>query len=366
MSQHRRRADIAATAAMLTALTRYAVAIVPSARAEIARWRTRASAIPEPAARRLALETLDAEHLNAEAAAVFSLLAPRRARGAVVRLLVPWQIMYDYLDTITEQPAHDPLNRSRRLHRALAAAIEPASRRSSDDFDAGDGHYLLSLVDTCRQRFWQLPAASAIAPSAAIEARRCAEAQSQTHAAMLTGRMTELRDWAAHDRAEHKLDWWESAAAGISSLGVHALLAAAADRATGTADARAIAQSYAFVCALSTMLDSLVDVDADSHTGNFSYFSAYPDATSAATGMRKLAARSVQSAERLHRGPSHRIIVSGLAAFYLSLPSAHATPTTAAGTEAVLDALRPAVKPALALLRLRRAQAESDGTGAHG
>lgn len=366
MSQHRRRADIAATAAMLTALTRYAFAVVPTARAEIARWRTRASDIPEPAARRLALETIDAEHLNAEAAAVFSLLAPRPAREAVVRLLVPWQLMYDYLDTITEQPTRDPLNRSRRLHRALSASIEPAPRRRNDDFDADDGHYLLSLVDTCRQRFWQLPAAKAIAPSAAIEARRCAEAQSQTHAAMLTGRMTELRAWAAHDRAEHQLDWWETAAAGISSLGVHALLASAADPTTGTADARAIAQSYAFVCALSTMLDSLVDVDADSQTGNFSYFGAYTDATSATAGMRQLAARSVQSAEHLHRGPSHRIIVSGLAAFYLSLPSAHATPTTTAATEAVLDALGPAVKPALALLRLRRAQAAGDGAGAPG
>ncbi|HST42942.1 MAG TPA: DUF2600 family protein [Conexibacter sp.] len=338
---------------MLAALARYTVRVIPAARAETARWRSRAEAIPDPAARRLALATLDEEAFNAEAAAVYSLLAPRAARPAVVRLLVPWQLMYDYLDTVTEQPSPGPLERSRRLHRALALSIESPGGDVSFAADAGDGGYLDALVAACRQRFWALAAAAAVAPSAAAEARRCAEAQSQTHAAMLTGDLGPLRRWAAGDRVEHGLRWWETAAAGISSLAVHALLASAADPATTAADAARIADRCTGVCALSTMLDSLVDVTADARSGNVSYVAQYPDAT-AAGALAELAATSARDAAALPHAATHRTIVSGLAAFYLTDPNARATPQTAAASDAVIAALQPSVAPALRLLRLRR------------
>jgi tetraprenyl-beta-curcumene synthase len=337
---------------MLAALARYTVRVIPAARAETARWRSRAEAIPDPAARRLALATLDEEAFNAEAAAVYSLLAPRAARPAVVRLLVPWQLMYDYLDTLTEQPSADPLEHSRRLHRALALSIEP-HRGPLLAPEAGDGGYLDALVAACRQRFRALAAAAAVAPSAAAEARRCGEAQSQTHAAMLTGDLGPLRRWAAADRAEHGLRWWETAAAGISSLAVHALLASAADPATTAADAARIADRCTAVCALSTMLDSLVDVTADERSGNVSYVAQYPGAT-AAGALAELAAASARAAAELPHAATRRTIVSGLAAFYLTDPNARATPQTAAASDAVIAALQPSVAPALRLLRLRR------------
>lgn len=369
-------AAVVATGEMVAALARYTTTIVPRARAEIARWQQRAQRIPDAEVRGLALSTVGEERLNAEAAAVFALLAPRRTRRATIDLLVAWQLMFDYLDTLTERDVPDPLGTSLRLHRALAesfARLDPvlsagAARTGAatdagaplaerDGCDAGDGGYLADLVATCRRRFWALPGAAGVAEAASREAARCGAAQSHTHAAMLGGELGELRAWARGDRTAARLEWWETAAAGISSLAVHALLAAAADPATTVAGARRIALAYADVCALSTLLDSLVDVDADNRSGNFSYVAQYPSDAAAAAGMARLAARSAAGVRGLPRARTHGVIVAGLAGFYLSDEGANASPAARSAADAVIEQLTPAVHPALALLHVRRALA---------
>jgi tetraprenyl-beta-curcumene synthase len=366
VSRHRRPAALVATADMVAALGRYTATIAPRARAEIARWRPRAQRIPDEQLRGLALSTLGEEALNAEAAAVFALLAPRRARRQVVDLLVAWQLMFDYLDTITERDRPDPLADSLRLHGALVESVMGAGPPAVEHDDGG---YLRELVATCRRRLWALPAAGAVAAVVAREAGRCGAAQSHTHAAMLRGQVGELRAWARAEqrggqlewaRADERggpLEWWETAAAGISSLRVHALLAAAADPRTTAMSAQRTARAYTEICALSTLLDSLVDLDADNRSGNLSYFAQYPSPAAAASGMRRLAARSRAGASRLPLGRVHRVIVAGLAGFYLSDEGARANPAAVAAGDAVARQLAPAVQPALALLRVRRALA---------
>lgn len=353
MSHRHRLGHTAATSAMLIALTRYLTTIVPPARAEIARWRVAAAGIPNGELRQLATATINEEHLNAEAAAVFSLLAPRARRRAVVQLLVAWQLMYDYLDTISERDLPNPLERSLRLHQALIESVQPPGTSSTAQLD-DDGGYLASLIETCRARLWALPAAVSIAPVAAQEARRCGQAQSHTHAAMLTGDHDPLQQWGAADRTEHGMEWWESAAGGVSSLAVHALLASAGDDAVQRVDALEIAYAYGPICALSTLLDSLVDVADDRESGNFSFFALYPDEHAAAAGMTALASSSAAGTLALRRASTHRVIVAGLAAFYLSDAAARASPEAAVAADAVIAELSPAVQPALRLLRVRR------------
>ncbi|MDO8185794.1 DUF2600 family protein [Conexibacter sp. JD483] len=351
MTQHHRRA-ITATAAMLTALARYQLAIVPVADAEIARWRNRARAIPDPHLRRLTLATLTEEDSNASAAAVFALLAPRSARREAVELLTAWQLMYDLLDTLTEQPSPDPLAAGLRAHRALVASIDPAM--PLDEIPAEDGGYLRELAATCRRRLWRLPAAPAIASAAAAEADRCAHAQSHTHAAVLHGDQTALRAWAERDTRWHSSAWWETAAAGISSLAVLALLALAASPRTTPTEAATVANVYGAVCALSTLLDSLVDVTEDETSGNTSYFAHYPTASDAAAGMGQMARASMAAADLLPAAAVHRTIVSGLVAFYLAKLPRSPRADQAQAADSVRAQLGPSVDPALVLLSLRR------------
>lgn len=147
---------------LLATLTRYWTSIYPSARTEIASWRSRAARIPDDQLRRHAERTLREEHLSAEGAALFATITPRAHRASGVRCLVAFQVMYDYLDTLTELPVREPLQNSRRLHRALTFVLaeqtppQPGSYYGRDSRPA-DGGYLDALVGSCHAALWSLP-----------------------------------------------------------------------------------------------------------------------------------------------------------------------------------------------------------------
>jgi tetraprenyl-beta-curcumene synthase len=342
------------TQAVAAALGRYVLTVVPQVNGLARPWRRAAEAIPDPVLRRHALATLDEERLNAEAAAVYSVLAPRRRRRTVVRLCVAFQLLYDYLDTLGEQPADDPLENGLRLHAALTAVFDgsaDAERWYSLHTQRDDGGYLRALVASCRQAFSALPAADAVRPVARAAAERCGEAQSHTHAAHLDDALR-LTVWAAGQPGGDGYRWWEVAAGGISSVAVHAQFAAAADPRTTTADARRIDAAYfPSACALSSLLDSLVDRDRD-HEG-FASIACYADRTSAADRLAAIAAVSAQGLRELPRGRGHLAILNGIAGFYLSVDDA-LTHWSKPVAEAVERELRPLVDPVLTTMRLRR------------
>lgn len=66
--------------AVLAALARYRGFVVPQVRRELAGWREAAALIPDPVLRERAMDALTGKAGNAEAAAVLSILAPRRSR----------------------------------------------------------------------------------------------------------------------------------------------------------------------------------------------------------------------------------------------------------------------------------------------
>ena len=351
-ARHRRGDALADTLATCRTLARYATCAIPQAREEIARWRAAAARIPDRTLRAHALATIDDEALNAEAAAVFATTAPRRRRRAVIALTVAWQLLFDLLDTLTEQPADDPLANGRHLLQALvdtmtAAPIDGRRYFAASSTPAGDGGYLATLVATCRARISALPAIASVRPILTHEARRCVEAQAHTHAAALTGETTALRAWAAATTPSPELAWWEAAAAGVSSLTVHALLAAAADATTARPTAERLAAAYAAsIAPLSTLLDSLIDHRGDRATGEFSYVAFYPAADRAAA-LAALARRGARLAPTLPRPRRHHAILVGLAAYYLAAGDPRDATTIGAP-------LQPAIGPALLVLRLRR------------
>ena len=84
-------------------------------RRELRRWEQRALAIEDPALRALALEKLRGEGFHAEAAAMLATLAPRCHRQDVVEAIVALELLFDYLDGLTERPSGDPLGEGERL-----------------------------------------------------------------------------------------------------------------------------------------------------------------------------------------------------------------------------------------------------------
>lgn len=335
----------------------YWLTIFPLARRELHRWQLRAEAIPDPLLREIASHTIAHEGLNAEGAALFATLAPAIRRPAATRLLVAFQVMYDYLDALTEQPSPSPLRSSRQLHRALLAALSETT--APEGYFAyhplgDDGGYLAELAASCRTILLQLPSARAVAPEAVRAAARSAEGQSQSHAAALSAEH-ELIEWATQATpAGLDLRWWETAAAAESSLVIHALLASAAQRDLTAADAAGIADAYwPWIAGLNALLDDLIDTAEDAAEGTHSYIVRYTTPAERAQRLAGMAAEASKASTRLRRRRRHTVIFAAMTSYYLAAPQASSLevlPTTRLVTSAVDTNLRPL----LAMLRARR------------
>jgi tetraprenyl-beta-curcumene synthase len=338
-------------------LALYWLSIVPYARREIRRWAAQALRIVDPVCRFHAVESLRSEALNAEAAAAFALLAPLRYRYTITRLTVAYQIMFDFLDTLGEQPEHNAVFSGLELHEALIDALQ--SPDLSIDFAASrytqsGSSYLIALVSACRAEFAQLPSGAAVSVQARAAARRCAQAQAHTHAVATSG-IEGIRRWAREEGwSERDFLWWELAAAGISSLCVHALLALGAAPSVQPGEVERTVKAYfPPVCALSTLLDSVVDRGLDRVTGNFSYVDQYVSAEMAGERLAAITDQAQERVAELRRRRVHQAILQGVTGFYVSAAQAQEDVSVLVDTTVAL--LRPGVALVLATLRVRRA-----------
>lgn len=315
----------AATVALIGANARYWPTVFPEVRRELRRWDRRAQAIPDDALRAQAVGKLREERFNTEVAATLATLVPPVRRHTVVEAIVALEVMYDYLDGLTEQPVPDPLANGRQLYRGFADALSaagPLADHYRHHPQGDDGGYLSALATTCRRALWSLPAAPVVAPVACAVAARCGEAQTRTHAVPRLG-SGQLRAWASAQPEAAALRWWEVASgAAASVLAAHALIALAADPGATAADAERIADAYVTTCALTTLLDSLVDGEADAVTGDHAYLAYYRDDAEAAERLGALAREAVAAAYELPHAAHHLMTVAGAVAFYLSAPAA--------------------------------------------
>jgi tetraprenyl-beta-curcumene synthase len=345
-------------------MARFWLVVFPRVRAELREWQRRASAIPDPQLRAQALATLDGERLSAIGAALFAATAPRTRDPALVRALVAYQVICDYLDTLAEQPSPDPVRNGAQLHRALADAVAegPIADHYRDHASCDDGGYLAALVAACRESCATLPAYAAVRAAAVREASRN-EVQGINHAPVAVRRPA-LRTWAAAAQAEDPAatggaSWVELVAASSSSLAVLALIAAAADPATTADTAERVRLAYfPWIAALSSLLDSVSDRERDLASGDLNFVGQYPTQAAAVARLQEVTARSIGGARRLPRGERHVVLVVSMIAMQVSDPDAW-LPSTLPATRAVL---RTADAPAMPLLlpllrRWRRARA---------
>jgi len=337
------------TLAVLGRLIDYEVSIVALARREIRQWATAAAAIPDPTLRRLATEAIAIDARNAEAAAAFAVTAPRHLRRTTVELLVAQQLLLDYVDIVGEQIAE--LQCGLALSSALPATISSPERALGFD-PFNDGGYLVALTAICHRRLRLLPSASAVEQQAEVAATRCAEALARTHTAARSGDIAQLRRWASMQASTQGYAWWEIAAGGNSNLALLALLAAAADPATTHAYATEIASAYwPHVCAMSTLLDSVVDHERDATCVNFSFVSHYPGPDATRAGLIHATRLSLTAVRPLRHSHIHTMIVCGVAGYY----AASATPGSLAAEVApsVIGQLGRAATPIVVALRAR-------------
>jgi len=377
----------AALAAVFTAAAlRYWGIVFPRVRSELGRQRARAERIADPVLQRLALQALD-KQANVEGAAAFAAFAPRASRAPAIRALTAFQLAYDYVDLLAEQPCRDPVANARRLHSALLLALDPGAPHPDyyEHFPRrADGGYLQELLEGCREALAALPSHAAVAAPARRAAERIVAFQSLSlggrggadadprpgsggprvadgracggaPAGALRDGLDALRRCAREQTPPGSgLRWWETAAAGGSSLGALALIAAAAEP---NLDPRELAQVedayFPWIGACHSLLDSLVDREEDARIGQLSLIGCYADADEAAARLGAIAARSMRHARELPAGHAHAVLFAATAGFYLSNPKA-AAPEHLPVRRAIRKVLGPLARPTLLVFALRR------------
>jgi tetraprenyl-beta-curcumene synthase len=392
----------------VAAARRYWLGVFPRVCLERRRRRARALRISDPLLRHVALDA-QRKWGNVEGAAAFATFVPFRHRAGAARAMMCFQAAYNYLDMLGEQPCADPAANGRSLHSALLVALDPDARHL-DYYEHcpqhEDGGYLKEIIDSCRAALATLPSYPQLAPAALRAAERIVEFQSCN-----TGDRSEIgqqSEFAALERWARRvtppgtdLRWWETAAAGGSSLGVYALIALAADadswrpdcasatdapdadswrpdRAPATdspdapdapdgADVRTRARGSAatpqavkvlddayfpWIGALHSLLDNLIDVAEDRATGQHNLIGLYTSPQEAAERIGLLAERSLEAARAQRDARAHTLLLAAMASFYLSTPEA-ATPAARPLARAVLAALDGPADLSLLVFRAR-------------
>jgi tetraprenyl-beta-curcumene synthase len=287
------------------------------------RWRALASAIPDVPIREDALHSLTHKRGHADGAALFAVL-PDRRNDVLLRLLVAYETIWDFLDNVSER--HTTEANGRELHLALVDALDPG-RPLSDYYRyhpwGNDGGYLNELVEFCRRSCRELPSYERVRLLLVQEAWR-AQVLALNHLPEPDLRDAALRQWAAGECSDVRgAAWFELSGAASASMVVHALLAIAAQ---SDASDREIAETYAvywpWISLATTMLDSYADQADDMASGNHSYISHYPDPSCAVRRLCYCIARAAREALQLPNGHRHAVIVACMAAMYLSKDSA--------------------------------------------
>lgn len=348
---------LALTAAFARAAIHYWSSVFPTICRETRYWHRRATEIPDPILRRLALEAQRVKRGNIEGAAAFAAFAPRRYRDFTIRAQVAFQSIYDYVDTLAEQPSADPILNGKQLHQALLVALDrdvPHPDYYAHHPQRDDNGYLREIVDACRFTVGALPSYHSIAPAARDLIARIVVYQS-LNLSEPQGGHAELEQWALEATPPGTgLRWWETAASAGSSLGVFALITAAAQPVLPLADTTAIVQSYwPWVGVLHSLLDSVIDQAEDTVANQRSLLDYYTSPQETASRLKLLTIEAMRHIATLPNSRQHAIVLAAMVSYYLSAPEA-SSPAAQDITDGVLETIGDLAKPTMLIFDARR------------
>jgi tetraprenyl-beta-curcumene synthase len=323
---------------------------------EVDGWRTVAADIPDDTLRRDAFQAIECKRANIDGAALFWTL-PRARSRELLRLLVAYEILADFLDCTSESAAHVGIRNGLQLHLALIEALDPGLK-ASDYYRyhpwVEDGGYLRALVDTCRHACDRLPSYEA-AKLLLHRAACLTQVLALNHEPDQQRRDAALRAWAdTHFPGDEELSWFEWTGGASARLTILALLALAADPDRDEREAQGTYDVYLpWVSLAGTMLDSYGDIAEDEANAAHSYIAHYGSTDTAARRIAEIIRRSLDGAASLRDGERHLVLASCMIAMYLSKDSVR-TPDTRAFTRSLTHDAGPLTRLLMPVLRVWR------------
>ncbi|MGI6065507.1 MAG: tetraprenyl-beta-curcumene synthase family protein [Bacillota bacterium] len=309
--------------------------IFPLVDKELDYWREQAAIIPDQVLRTQALASIKTKRFHCQGGSVFALF-PGVKRELLVRFIVAFQTISDYLDNLCDRAGCQDEKAFRQLHRAITEALSPDSVMS--DYYAyypyrDDGGYLKFLVQECRKVIGILPSYRFVQQETGQLGLLYSELQSLKHIPK-NMREEKIAQWTAPYLKVYKnISLWEFAAATGSTLAIFMLCTGAFDPALTKEQVDEIIKAYfPYVCGLHILLDYFIDQEEDYQEGDLNFVFYYRDHEERQARLTFFLEESLSRVAKLPFSYFHVAVIEGLLALYLSDQKASGLPARGIGT----------------------------------
>ena len=300
--------------------------VFPLVKLELERWWQTAGEHLEPLLAAAAQASIADKGFHCQGGSIYALY-PGVPTAAMVKLIVAYQTISDYLDNLVDSLGVHDERAFRQLHLAMTEALDPVVPMSSYYAyypNQDDRGYLPALVSFCREQIRQLPSYAAVRGHLVELAGLYANLQTFKH---LAGdeREERIKAWLAPEQRQYPdVSVWELAAATGSTLGIFCLLAAACQPGLTSVQANEIKTAYfPGVCGLHILLDYLIDLQEDARTEQLNFVTYYGNRTATEKGLTNFLDQALERTGYLTYADFHRTVVRGLLAMYLSDPKSN-------------------------------------------
>ena len=304
-------------------ISRFVQDIFPQVKETLGYWREYGAKIPDPVLRAQALASIETKKFHCLGGSIYALY-PGVNQEAMVRFIVAFQTISDYLDNLCDRAGCEEEESFRQLHRAMGEALDP-DLPLSDYYDGypyqDDGGYLKSLVAECRRCVALFPSYALVRDEASALVSLYADLQSLKHINH-ERREEKMTRWAsAYLKSYPDLSAWEFGAATGSTLGVFMLCAASCQEHLSREEASQIKQAYfPYICGLHILLDYFIDQAEDQAEGDLNFVFYYRDKKEVGERLGYFLKMAHIEAAKLRHPDFHLIVIKGLLAMYLSDP----------------------------------------------
>lgn len=295
--------------------------ILPAVHQELAYWKRRAEAIPNPELRKQALASISSKAFHCQGGAILALLAKERMKEAI-RFIVAYQTISDYLDNLCDRSTSFDPDDFAALHESMMDALKPEAIPRNyyrNRADQEDGNYLQDLTKACQNVLKKLASFNEIQQFLQELCQYYCDLQIHKHVEV-EARVPRLKKWFnKYKSMVPDMEWYEFSACSGSTLGIFCLISYAMRDDFKESHAVNIRNGYfPFIQGLHILLDYFIDQEEDRNGGDLNFCFYYENNQTLFERLRHFLAEADRHTVKLPHRKFHQLINRGLLGIYLS------------------------------------------------